>query len=530
MSFLKPRREFLQKAALGVTGWAAAGMASPRRFWAGQAKDVRQTTAATPMPVKYEPSWESLSQYKVPDWYRDAKFGIFLHWGVYSVPAYSSEWYPRLMYRREDPCFKWHQEHWGPQSMFGYKDFIPMFKAEQWDPAGWAELFKKAGAKYVVPVGEHHDGFPMYDSLFTTWNAAKMGPHRDVVGELAHAVRQQGLKLGVSSHRAFNWSYYTFEADFDTSNPRFSGLYGTPHAPTPRVKLGQKDELRQTVPVEYLQDWYSRTLQIVDQYQPDLMWFDFCFEGPEYEPYRKAFAAYYYNRAELWQRGVVLNYKHDAYPAQTAVLDVERGLLEGIVKYPWQTDTSVSWESWGYVQNDRYKSSGEIVRELVDIVSKNGCLLLNVGPMPDGRIPEPAIETLRGIGEWLAVNGEAIYGTRPFGMVHGEGPAQYQAGQFGEKGEPQFTGEDVRYTQTADAVYAITLAWPEDEVTFKSLGSGTVAGLPQWSIDNIQLLGADTKLEWVLTEDSLRVKRPPTKPNDYAYVFKIKVKDTEGRI
>ncbi|HXJ96160.1 MAG TPA: alpha-L-fucosidase [Terriglobia bacterium] len=509
-----PRREFLKQAALAVTAGAASSMRSLRTLW-----------AAADAPVKYEPSWESLGQYQVPDWYRDAKFGIFLHWGVYSVPAHSSEWYPRLMYRREDECFKWHQEHWGPQSIFGYKDFIPMFKAEHWDPALWVELFRNAGAKYIVPVGEHHDGFPMYDSLFTRWNAAKMGPHRDVVGELGRAVREQGLKLGVSSHRAFDWSYYTFEDDFDTNNPRFSGLYGTPHAPTPRIN-NEKGELRQTVPVDYLQDWYGRTIQIVNQYQPDLVWFDFGFEGPEWEPYRKAFGAYYYNRAEAWQKGVVINYKHEAYPPQAAVLDIERGLLKEAPKYPWQTDTSVSWESWGYIKNDRYKAPGELVRELIDIVSKNGCLLLNVGPMPDGRIPEPAEQTLLAMGQWLTTNGEAIYGTRPW-KVSAEGPTKLNAGQFGEKTEPAFTARDIRFTSRPGAVYAIALAQPQEEVTIQSLGSSIAsgAGLAAGSIEDVRLLGSDAKLDWKQTDSGLRISAPSSKPGDFAYVFKVGVKN-----
>lgn len=513
MRHTQPRREFLKRAALAVAAAGAAGTRSLKPLWAAA------------MPAKFEPTWESLRHYQVPDWYRDAKFGIFLHWGVYSVPAHSSEWYPRLMYRRGDECFRWHRERWGDQFMFGYKDFIPMFKAEHWDPALWVETFKKAGARYVVPVGEHHDGFPMYDCLFTRWTAAKMGPHRDVVGELGKAAREQGLKLGVSSHRAFDWSYYTFEKNFDTSNPRYSGIYGTPHAPTAPINT-HPGELRQTAPPEFLQDWYARTVQIVDQYQPDLMWFDFGFEAPEFEPYRKAFGAYFYNRAEEWQKGVVLNYKHDAYPADAAVLDIERGLLNEVAKYPWQTDTSVSWESWGYIQNDRYKSPAELVRELVDIVSKNGCLLLNVGPMPDGRIPEPAEQTLLAIGRWLEVNGEAVYGTRPW-RVSGEGPTQFAAGQFGEKSEPPFTAQDFRFNTRPGAVYAVAFGWPEKEWVVKSLGSIANPGLAAGSIADVRLLGVDAKLDWHHTPQALTVAAPGSKPLDYAATLKVVLKNAQ---
>ncbi|MFL5807860.1 MAG: alpha-L-fucosidase, partial [Roseiflexaceae bacterium] len=286
----------------------------------------------------FEPTWESLQQYAVPEWYQDAKFGIFIHWGVYAVPAYDNEWYPRNMYLKGSAAYEHHRQRYGDQSHFGYKDFVPQLTAEQWNPERWADLFARSGAKYVVPVGEHHDGFPMYDCSYTDWNAAKIGPHRDIVSELERAVRQRGLKFGVSSHRAFNWSYYTFAPEFDTADSRFAGLYGTPHAPTPLIS-DRPRELRQTVPQTFLDDWLARTNEIVDKFRPDLLWFDFCFEGPEFEPYRKQFAAYYYNRAREWGTGVVINYKHEAYPEGIAVLDLERGRLDRIRDAIWQTVT-----------------------------------------------------------------------------------------------------------------------------------------------------------------------------------------------
>ncbi|HEV2493339.1 MAG TPA: alpha-L-fucosidase [Terriglobia bacterium] len=502
------RRKFVKTASLAGLGLTAA------------TSGVQQALGESAASEEYAPTWESLAEYRVPEWYEDAKFGIFLHWGVYSVPAYSNEWYPREMYLRGNEVFKYHQKHWGPQSIFGYKDFIPMFRAERWDPERWVELFKTAGAKYVVPVGEHHDGFPMYDCIATRWNAAQMGPHRDVVGELGRAVRHQGLKFGVSSHRAFNWSYYTFEKDFDTSNPRYSGLYGLPHAPTPRIN-NNPGELRQTVPTSYMQDWYARTVQIVDQYQPDLMWFDFCFEGPEWEPYRQQYAAYYYNRAAEWGRGVVVNYKHKAYPANVAVLDIERGLLDNIRPQVWQTDTSVGWKSWGYIQDEKYKSARQIVEELVDIVSKNGCLLLNVGPKPDGMIPEEAEATLRGIGAWLETNGEAIYGTRPW-KVYGEGPNRLAAGQFGEKEGQRFAPEDFRFTSKPGAVYAVGLAWPNEQARIVSLGPKS--GLAPQGVVDVRLLGVDEKLEWRQGDDALSVKLPNQRPSDIAYTLKVILK------
>lgn len=495
------RREFIRKVT-AASACAAASAYAPVRSLAAE---------------RFEANWDSLKQYQAPDWYRDAKFGIFLHWGVYSVPAYESEWYPREMYLKGSRVFKYHEEHWGPQSMFGYKDFISMFTAERWDPEHWVDLFKRAGAKYIVPVGEHHDGFPMYESVFTRWNAAMMGPRRDAVAELGRAARSQGLKLGISSHRGFNWSYYTFGQGYDTDNTRYSGLYGEPHAPT-ALASHNPGELVQEPSTGFLQDWFGRCAEMVDRFEPDLFYFDWAMGASAFEPYRKEFAAYYYNRAANWDKGVVLTYKNEAYPAEAAVLDIERGLLPEIRSRVWQTDTSIGWKSWGYIQDEEYKSPQDIVPELVDIVSKNGCLLFNVGPKPDGTIPDEAERTLEGIGRWLEVNGEAIYGTRPW-KVYGEGPTKFQGGSFGEKKGRAFTGEDIRFTSRGDTLYAIALRWPGAELKVKSLGAS--AGFTAAKVSDVHLLGADERLEWREGPDGLTIKTPGTPQGEIAYTFKI---------
>lgn len=500
------RREFMQKASLASATLAV----QPFTFRLG-----RSVTA--PFPGKFAATWDSLSQYSIPQWYRDAKFGVFLHWGVYSVPAYSSEWYPRDMYVRQSPVFKWHQEHWGPQSMFGYKDFIPLFTAARWKPEEWVDLFRKAGARYITPVGEHHDGFPMYDSHLTRWTAVRMGPRRDVVGELAREIRNQGLKLGISSHRGFNWSYYTFEKDFDTDNPRYSGLYGKAHAPTPLVST-TPGELRQTASQGFLEDWYSRCAEMVDLYRPDYFYFDWAMGAPEFEPYRRQFLAYFYNASDHWGKEVALTYKSKAYPEHAAVLDIERGIEGKIRELHWQTDTSVSWKSWGYIQDDSYKPPSGIVHELVDIVSKNGNLLLNVGPKPDGTIPEEAVMLFRNIGRWMDVNREAIFGTRPW-QLYGEGPNRLNSGSFGEKENVTFTAEDVRFTAGNHAVYAILLGWPTQEIRIEALGAHAPYGLKQ--ISSVKLLGSDEKLKWRQEANALAIQKPAKKPCDYAYAFKI---------
>jgi len=457
---------------------------------------------------KYEPTWESLKNYSAPQWFRDAKLGIFIHWGVYSVPAFDNEWYPRNMYRKDSPVFEHHRDKWGPQASFGYKDFIPMFKAEKWDPDAWVELFKRAGAKYIVPVAEHHDGFPMYDTPHTKWNAARMGPCRDIITELESAVRGQGLHFGVSTHRAFNWRFYTFADDFDTSDARNAGLYGRAHAEDAPADA------------EFLEDWFARTKELIDRFQPEVLFFDFGWHEEEFAPYRPRITAYYYNRAVEWGREVALNYK-DKFPAGTAVYDVERGKLDAIREDYWQTDTSVSYKSWCFVEGDEFRTVTSLVHDLADIVSKNGNLLLNVGPRPDGTIPDEAADLLTGLGDWLAVNGEAIYGTRNW-RIFGEGEAKVTLGHLTEKENDPLTAEDIRFTTKGNALYAICPGWPGREATIRSLGSSSEVKTD--GIAEVRMLGVQDALRWSQDSDGLKIKTPPAKPCEHACVFKIVLK------
>jgi len=461
--------------------------------------------------------WDSLRTYQIPSWYEEARFGIFIHWGVYSVPAFGNEWYPRNMYMKGHEAYRHHLEKYGPHDQFGYKDFIEKFTAEKFDPDQWASLFRRSGAKFVVPVAEHHDGFPMYDCSFTDWNAVKMGPRRDIIAELAEAVRKQWLVFGLSSHRAENWWFYHEGTKFssDVLDPRYAGLYG-PAQP------------RTTQPNEaFLDDWLARTCELVDKYEPQLVWFDWWIEQSAFEPYLRRFAAYYYNKAHAWQRGAVINYKHEAFPAQTAVLDIERGQLADIRPLVWQNDTSVSKNSWGYREGHDYKHVGDIVRDLVDVVSKNGALLLNIGPRPDGTIPEPEEEILLGVGEWLQVNGEAIYGARPW-KVFGEGPTHVPEGSFTDTKRGAFTSRDIRFTTRVETqsgklreiLYAAVLEWPENRrVTIKSLAND-LALLPK-AITNVELLGSSSKVAWSRRSSGLVVELPENRPCDHAYVLKI---------
>ena len=296
----------------------------------------------------YEPTWESLRTYRVPEWYQDAKFGIFIHWGVYAVPAFGNEWYPRNMYQPDTPEYQHHVKTYGEQAKFGYKDFIPQFKAERFDPEAWARLFKEAGAKYVMPVAEHHDGFAMYDSSLSRWTAAKMGPQRDIIGELAGAVRRQGMVFGVSSHRAEHWWFMNGGRGFasDVNEPEYADFYGPA---TPVTGEWKSKDWQPRPDRKYLDDWLSRTCELVDKYRPQVVWFDWWIEQIVFEPYLQKFASYYYNKGLEWDLGVAINYKNQSFPEEAAVWDVERGQLKDIRPLFWQTDTSVSKNSWGYV-------------------------------------------------------------------------------------------------------------------------------------------------------------------------------------
>jgi alpha-L-fucosidase len=478
----------------------------------------------------FKPNWQSLQNYEVPAWYQDAKFGIFIHWGVYCVPAYLSEWYPRWMYIDEDTwrgnAYRHHRETYGPHAKFGYKDFIPQLTAKQFNAAEWAELFEQAGARYVVPVAEHHDGFPMYDCSLTDWSAAKMGPKRDIIGELEKAVRAKGLRFGVSSHRAFNWAYFGRRADFDTVDPKNFGLYGRDLEYL--YDRGFADYKKNHWPPhdqQFKDDWLARSCELVDKYRPDLVWFDFGIAPSWVESYDKnpfaehlqLFAAYYYNRAAQNKGSAIINYKFNAFPEKAAVLDLERSKMDRIRRPFWQTDTAVSTNSWGYIKDHKYKPVNRLVDDLVDIVSKNGCLLLNIGPRADGTIPEHEQEMLREIGRWLSINGEAIYGTRPW-TVYGEGPTGTATGHLSENKNKAFTARDIRFTTKDEAIYAIALDWPEDgKLGIAKLGTGE----SDMQISSVQLLGSDARLSWERNDAGLRVTLPDKQPCDHAFVLKI---------
>lgn len=317
---------------------------------------------------KYKPEWESLKQHENPEWFQDAKFGIYCHWGPYSVPAFKNEWYSHWMYvnpgnpefnKNNKEIYEHHINTYGLLNKFGYKDFIPMFKAEKFNPDEWVKLFKEAGAKYIVPVAEHHDGFAMYDSKLNPWNSVKMGPKKDIVGMLKKSIEKNGLIFGVSSHRVENSWFYN------------GGLaYPSDVRDTDVALYGRRLEKQEAYDEACGQDLLEHTIELVDKYKPSLVWFDWTVNNPKIMPSFNKFLAYYYNKGLEWKKGVVVNTKH-GYPKQIHVWDMERGKAGGLMYYPWQTDTSIGKRSWCYIDGEENKDAGQIVRDLCDIVSKN---------------------------------------------------------------------------------------------------------------------------------------------------------------
>jgi len=474
----------------------------------------------------FKPDWESLKQFRVPAWFRDAKFGIFIHWGVYAVPAFQNEWYSRNMYEPHSPAYTYHRNVYGPQSKFGYKDFIPKFTAAKFDAAQWIELFQQAGARYVVPVGEHCDGFAMYDTAMSDWTVAKMGPKRDTAGELMKAARAAGMHFGLSSHRAEHWWWYGVGRgyDSDVNDPRYAGLYG-PAAPrglpADPESVPNPSHLENWFPPDqqFLDDWLARTTEMVDKYQPELIYLDWWTAAPHFEPDMQSFAAYYYNRAHEGGWGAAVTYKGEQFQTGTALFDIERGKLDALRLEPWQTDTSVSIHSWGYAQDDEYRTPKSLVQDLVDVVAKNGNLLLNVGPKADGTIPNDVKNVLLGMGAWLKVNGEAIYGSRPW-QYFGEGPTTNATGDKSENPNKSWSPRDFRFTIKNGVLYAIGMERPSDGVaTIETLYSGTP--YLDRSIAGIELVGGGD-LDWQQIATGLKIKLPADVGTAMPYALRIR--------
>lgn len=453
---------------------------------------------------KYHPDWDSLATHPVPAWYREKRLGIFLHWGVFSVPAYH-DWYARNMYIRDSEEYKWHLEHYGDPKDFGFKDFIPDFTMDKFDPQLWVKLFREAGADYIVPVAEHHDGFQNYESELSHWNAVEMGPHRDITGDLLREAERAGMTLGASTHRVEHWFFLGHAKETAGIGDQQLGDYEWPAMP----EQNHHDLFSEPAPSEeFLTDWLLRCCEIVDRYHPSIIYFDWWIQHSAVKPYLKRFAAYYFNRMEACG-GCVINYKHDAMPFGIGVPDIERGQFAEAKPFLWQSDTSVMRHSWSYSEQPGkaiFKTPAEIICDLVDVVCKNGRLLLNFGPKPDGELRAKEIEILQAMAAWMKVNDEAIHGTTVWRIAQ-EGPTKIQEGQFADGAARGFTSEDFRFTCNGSRVYATCLVCPEDgQLHIKSLREADASHLPLWHgvIKSVEVLGCG-ECPWTRDEEALHM-------------------------
>lgn len=458
----------------------------------------------------YSADWSSLTDMELPDWFKKAKFGIFIHWGIYSVPAYANEWYSRNMYIEGSREFEHHLKTYGPHKDFGYKDFIPMFTADKFDPDKWADLFQEAGAKYIVPVAEHHDGFQMYQSGLSKFNAAEMGPKRNVLGELKQAFEQRGMLFAASSHRAEHlWFMGVGKAfESDIKEPLKIGDF---YWPSLEEQPDQEDMFSSPYPTEeFLTDWLLRTCELIDDYRPRILYFDWWIQHEGYKETLKQIAAYYYNRGIEWGTPTAICYKHDAMPFGSGIVDVERGKFADTKPYYWQTDTAIAKNSWCYTSELNYKTSYEILCYLIDVVSKNGNLLLNVGPKSDGTIAEEDTRILKEIGAWLKINGEAVYNSKPW-RIPAEGPTKEAEGKFSEGRQSSYTSEDFRFTAGHGCIYATCLSYPEDgKLVIRSLAKNADANGTafQGILTNVEILGCNDPISYEQTAEGLIVYGP----------------------
>lgn len=470
---------------------------------------------------KFEATWESLQQYECPEWFRNAKFGIYAHWGVYSVvkcPG-TPDWYGHNMYIEGHPNNRFHISHFGSVDSFGYKNLVPLFTAPKFNADEWADLFVEAGARFAGPVGEHADGFSMWNSKVNPWNAVNMGPHRDIVKEMEQAIRKRGLKFLVSLHHSWLWGWYpTWDENTDCADPVNASLYGKKVPKTAwRTKDAKNYYKCSPMPsAQFEKQWLAKVQEVVDGYSPDLLWFDNRVQILS-EKTRQEMMAYAYNHASKNAQEFVLTFKRPDFPLGTGTVDLERARMPEIYPEPWLTDNSISATTWTWSTDLKCYSTNRLIDDLVDIVSKNGCLLLNVVPHPDGFIPKDQQQRLREMGQWLKLNGEAIYNSRPW-LIYGEGPTKTLTGHLADQKFEGFGEEDIRFTTRNGQLYAIALGWPESGVlAIHSLGTAYYNG----KVNEVILIGCPSYLHWTQTEEALEIQLPKKKPCEHAFVFKI---------
>jgi alpha-L-fucosidase len=551
------RREFLRASALA----AGAGLTAPlwrSQLWA--ADDAAATGGAsqnrTLAPGPFEPSWESLARnYKYPDWYRDAKFGIWAHWSAQCVPE-QGDWYARRMYLQGEKDYDYHVKTYGHPSKFGFMEIDNLWKADRWEPEQLMARYKRAGAKYFFALATHHDNFDAYDSKYHEWNSVRIGPKRDIVGTWARVARASGLRFGVSNHNSWapRWLQpaYGYDGEGPLAGVRYDAytltkedgkgkwwegldpqsLYVGPSVVMPDGITGAKavrdwqtknTSLARNNPMptdRFCQDWFLRCQDLADRYQPDVVYFD-----TNELPLGQAgldFASHYYNSSVARNGGavdVVINAKHIAPDhVGSFVEDIERGIARGIRPEPWQTDTCIG--DWHYsralAESNGYKTVNQVVGMLTDVVSKNGNLMLNIPVRGDGTIDEHEIAFLDGLAAWMAVNGEGIFATRPW-KTYGEGPTQLA----GREQKSAYTSADIRFTMKAGTLYAFVLAWPESRSALIKTLAANSPQLDGRKITDVSLLGYDGRLNWSQDDQGLSVQLPERPPTEHAVTLRI---------
>ena len=481
------------------------------------AEESVATASATPVaPGPFKGDMDSLKQYRCPDWFRDAKFGIWAHWGPQAVPM-DGDWYARGMYEEGKGHYKYHASHYGHPSEFGYKDIIPLWKAEKWDPDRLMALYKKAGAKYFVSMGTHHDNFFLWNSKIHRWNAVNMGPKRDVVGDWQKAAQKQGLRFGVSEHlgASFTWFQSSHRADktgpkagvpYDGADPKNQDLYHIPAEPGDKGWYSKNPK--------WQKQWYAEIQELVDNYHPDLLYSDGCV--PFSNEVGLSMIAHIYNSSAARHGGqaeIVYNCKQKSEGRW--VEDLERGIMPQIDPNAWQTDTSIG--DWFYNRNWKFRPVSWVIHMLVDNVSKNGNLLLNVVQRPDGSLDAEVEQMLEQLAGWTAVHGEGIYGTRPW-TVYGESAVKVKGGSFKE--DFKYNAREIRFTTKGDTLFAFALGWPEDgRIVIHSLAKPD--GQDVNKISDIRLLGFDGSLKFTQTAEALTIELPEKKVSEFTTGLKI---------
>ncbi len=546
------RRNFL-----GLTASATVALLAARRGYSSAYGDAGPATQASSEPLASGPftaNWTSLQQYKCPDWFRDAKFGMWCCWSAQCVPE-QGDWYARNMYLQGTAQYNYHVKNYGHPSKFGFMELTNLWKAENWDAQKLMSMYKRAGAKYFVTMANHHDNFDNYDSKYHNWNSVKIGPRKDIVGAWAKAARNEGLKFGVSNHASHAWHWFQVAYGYDGEGPlagaRYDAftttadmgkgkwwdgfdpqeLYAGKHMVIPDgittakavADWHQKNDRvwYETPPPNdpgFAINWMLRAKDLINQHKPDLLYFDDT--GLPFGDIGVEVAAHFYNTsiAANGKLQAVMNAKMlSPEQRQAMVEDYERGFSDIIQPLPWQTDTCIG--NWHYQRDVKYKTAGQVARMLVDIVSKNGNLLLNIPIRGDGTIDDREVAFVGDFTKWMDINSQGIFGSRPW-RVYGEGPTQITGGMF-QEAKVKFTPQDVRFTSKDGALYVYLLGVPTDDVKIATLGTSSQVSS---AIAAISLLGSDEQIKWTQAADGLVITKPTTSPSQDVVGFKVTFK------